>query len=378
MKYIVITKRHIIAAAAALAIAAAGIGGGLCLYRYQNKVAQTFAQDENAGRRIVEAELPAEDDGSWGDKVRSFLKGEAKPEELLKDASGIFEDQESGPEAEYEIQEPSVPPEESASPAPADPTPSPEAETEATALPEEIKIEKQKITGNMEIKNETEYNVDLASFVNEPMPFPIEGGEAPEVLIVHTHTTECYGTGARSTDDGKNMIAIGKLIAQQIEAHGIKVVHDTTVHDYPSYKSAYTRALSTIKANLEKYSSIKVVLDVHRDAIVRSDGTHVAVSAQVNGQKSAQVMIVAGTNASGLNHPNWKSNLNFASKIQNTANIKYPELMRPLNLREERFNQHMTKGSLILEIGSTGNSLEEAKTAGTMIGDVIGEVLKSG
>ncbi len=230
------------------------------------------------------------------------------------------------------------------------------------------------------INNATGYNVSPDIACGEPLYInPDENG--PQVLIVHTHTTECYdgdnlvGASDRTTDESKNMIEIGRVIKNVLEENGIKCIHDTTVHDYPSYQGAYTREMATIEKNLSEYPSIKIVLDVHRDAFIYQDGSKLKVECDINEESTAKVMIVCGTDAMGLTHPKWYENFKLASKIQNAAQIMYPGMMRPLNLRRERFNMHLTTGSLILEIGANGNTLSQAKSAGEKIAKAIAAVI---
>ena len=168
---------------------------------------------------------------------------------------------------------------------------------------------------------------------------------------------------------------VGNALCEVLEANGIKVIHDTTVHDYPAYNGSYDRCKATTLKNLEKYPSIKMVLDIHRDAIVRADGTKVKVACEINGEKCAQCMFVVGSNAN-LAHDNWQENLKLACKLQKKANEIYPDLMRAINLREERFNQQLSKGSLIIEVGSNGNTLAEAINGAKYMGEVIPLVLK--
>lgn len=249
----------------------------------------------------------------------------------------------------------------------------------------EKKIENVQISKGMNVSNATEYEIDAVSMANEPLGFTIDSS-GPQILIVHTHTTESYTSddrntynpseSDRSTDPDKNMIAVGNRICEVLNNAGIKTIHDTTVHDYPSYNGAYGRSLATVEKNLKENPSIKAVLDVHRDGLVRADGTKLKVTADIGGITTAQVMLVIGTNSSGLKHDNWRSNMVFASKIQKKANDMYPNMMRPLNLRVERFNQHMTAGSLIIEVGSNGNTLNEALLAAENIAAVISAVVK--
>lgn len=241
-------------------------------------------------------------------------------------------------------------------------------------------IREDKIISDLKINNATNYEIDLKTLCKKPLDIKLELNE-PEVLIVHTHTTECYkghemtGESERTTNEKYNMCHIGEIISETLTSHGIKTIHDKTIHDYPSYQGAYTRALKTIEKNLNEHPSIKVVLDIHRDAYVYADGSKLRVATQINGEDVAQVMLVLGTDSMGLSHPDWESNLTFATKIQNSAQKMYPNMMRPLNLRRERFNMHMTKGSLLLEIGSNGNSMAESEKAAVNIARAIGDVL---
>lgn len=235
----------------------------------------------------------------------------------------------------------------------------------------------------LKINNPTNYSVDLNELCTGNLSIhPKEG--APTVLVMHTHTTECYvgdemsGETERTTDENKNVIAVGNEICAVLESYGIKTIHDTTYHDYPSYQGSYTRALTTIDNRLKENPSVNVVLDVHRDAFIYEDGSRLRVECEEKGIKTAQVMLVVGTDSMGLWHDNWRENLRFAAKIQNSAEIMYPNLMRPINLRIERFNQHMTLGSLILEVGSNGNTLEEAKEGGRDVAHAIAAALING
>lgn len=234
----------------------------------------------------------------------------------------------------------------------------------------------------LSLNNATDYSVNIDSMCAEDLTFSIDD-DGPQVLVLHTHTTECYdgdqmsGETERSTDENYNVIEVGNIICDTLESYGIKTYHDTTYHDYPSYQGAYTRSLSTITGILEQYPSIKMVLDIHRDAFIYSDGSKLRVSCEQNGVSTAQVMLVCGTDSMGLEHKNWRENLKLAAKIQNAAEIMYPGLMRPINLRTERFNMHMTTGSLLIEVGSNGNTLDEAKEGGKDIARAIAAVLKN-
>lgn len=229
-------------------------------------------------------------------------------------------------------------------------------------------------------RNETAYTPDVPSLLDTQLNFTMDQ-ENPSILIMHTHTSEAYveSPGARSTDNSKNVARVGTVIAQQLESQGFRVIHDVTRNDYPAYNGSYTKALAGIKAQIDQNPTIQVVLDVHRDyAEQTADGEAVQLKpvATVDGKQVAQVMFVIGTDGLGLDHPNWKHNLAFAVQIQEELNKISPKIARPINIRRERFNQHMTQGSMIIEVGTAGNTLEECENAGVYIGKAIGAVLK--
>ena len=244
-----------------------------------------------------------------------------------------------------------------------------------------ITSEVRKVTKGMEISNATDFQVNPNDYINQKLSFSLDS-QGPQILIIHTHTTESYSAESylrdapdRDLDESKNIVAVGNIIAETFEKNGILVYHDKTVHDYPSYNGAYQRAATTIRNDLEAYHGIKVVLDIHRDGITKEDGTKVKLLTNINGKDTAQVMLVVGTNTN-LQHDNWQENFKFASKIQAKAQDMYPTLMRQINLRKERFNEQMTKGSLIVEVGTNGNTLSEALEGGRDIDEVISAVLK--
>lgn len=258
-------------------------------------------------------------------------------------------------------------------------SPSPSPIPANPSKPTEIITEAKTIPSEQLLKNDTDYSVSENLFSDYSLGF----SKNPTVLIIHTHTTECYTQNdssalpdnGRSTDDTKNMISVGKVIKEELESSGINVIHDTTFHDYPSYQGAYGRSLSTAKKRMTDNNNIELILDIHRDAVTNESGGRVKLVKNINGTEYAQLMIVCGTDGGGLSHPGWKDNLNFAVKIQQSMNKSYPGLMRPINLRKERFNQHLTPGSLIIEVGTHGNSLQEAKNSAVLIAKKIGELI---
>lgn len=236
---------------------------------------------------------------------------------------------------------------------------------------------------NIYLNNETSFDINIDELLGEKLS--IEKKEGPLVLIVHTHTTESYtpsgqssyspSESTRTQDKNYNVVRVGSEIAAEIEKSGIGVIHDETINDYPSYNGSYKKTLGVIEGYLNKYPSIQVVFDVHRDGMTKSDGTKLKVCAEVGGEKTSQVMVLCGSSEGGLPHPNWRENLKLGLRIQDVLTRDYKGLARPLHLVKERYNQHATKGSMIIEVGTDGNTIEEAVAAGKYTGRAIAKVL---
>ena len=237
--------------------------------------------------------------------------------------------------------------------------------------------------GNVSVYNHTDYTVDIDALL-EVAPDLSSQGEGPKVLIYHTHATEAYtmdGTDVyevsdsyRTLDTQQNMVRVGEEMAAVFEAAGIGVIHDTTLYDYPNYNDAYSRSLAGVSALLKEYPSVVLVLDVHRDALTASDGTiYKVVAGTVD--NCAQVMMVMGSDAAGASHPNWRVNLALALSIQNALAQKWATLARPVVLRTARFNQHLSTGSILVEVGTHGNTLQEAITAARLYARTVAELM---
>ncbi len=224
-------------------------------------------------------------------------------------------------------------------------------------------------SGKILIRNETNFSINVEEMLNSPLKFDMKG-DGPKVLIVHTHATESYtqegvdfyqaDKSDRSLDMSQNMVKVGEAMKQIFEEKGIEVIHDITLHDHPNFNGSYENSRKTVEAYKAKYPSICIVLDVHRDAFVYDDGSKAKFVSEIGGGKAAQLMFVVGTSGGGLEHPEWRENMKLALKFQNHIGKKYPTLMRGVNLRNERFNGHTTLGSMIIEVGSSGNTLTEA------------------
>ncbi len=217
-----------------------------------------------------------------------------------------------------------------------------------------------------------DYRPELESLLLQPLSWDLTG-DAPSVLIIHTHATEAYtqtpGTeyeedaAYRTLDDRFNMVSIGEEVARVLEAGGISVLHDRSYHDYPSYNGSYGNARVVIEEYLRQYPSIQMVLDIHRDASDGSGGNQLTTSTMVGGQESAQLMVVVGTDAAGNYHPNWQQNLSLGLKLSAVLERENPGVTRPVSLRSSRFNMDLTPGSLLIEVGAAGDTHEQAMLA---------------
>lgn len=376
---IVITKRKL--SLIALITGAAAVLGGAFIWINSSRTVSVFNEDEQIYEDILKEGLPDAEsaDKSFSDILKGILGFDIeKPETIIGEYSPIFD---TAKNAEQPSEEPQTSPEATPS-VPEEKKEEMTAKEENTAgdMPELPSYEQICSSTGIEVNNATNYSVDPDALCSEPLSFTINK-EEPQILIVHTHTTECYdgdnmyGESERNTDESKNVIAVGEAMKEVFESYGIKCIHDKTVHDYPTYQGAYTRELSTVEKNLAQYPSIKMVFDVHRDAYIYPDGSKLTVTCEQNGISTAKVMIVCGTDAMGLDNPNWRENFKLAAKIQNAAQIMYPDLMRPINLRQERFNMHKTTGSLLFEIGSNGNTLAQAIEGGKDLAYAVSAVL---
>ena len=238
-------------------------------------------------------------------------------------------------------------------------------------------------TGTVYFKNETDYAINMTSLLQKDSPVAL-GEEGVQVLIMHTHGTEAYTQSPdhtyaasgeyRTTDSSANMLRVGQEICDILNDRGISAVHSRTLNDYPAYNGSYNRALKDIQAHIQQYPTIQLVIDVHRDAIATGN-TYYKTAAEVDGQQTAQLMFVTGTDAGGLTHDHWQDNLAFQAQLHDRLNSAYPGIMRPMSIRASRFNQHIRKGSMLVEVGACGNTLEEALAAAQIFANTLADAL---
>ncbi len=245
----------------------------------------------------------------------------------------------------------------------------------------------------LEASNETAYDIDLISYLENEYPIsPLDelhavyGEEAPTVLILHTHGTEAYAEddgeyysiidNCRSTDTTKNVVAIGAVMADYFNQNGIVTIHSREMFDAESYVNAYDYANEAIKEYVAIYPSIKYVFDVHRDSLITDDMTKLRPVTFVDSVPTAQYMCVIGTDENAGRHVNWERNLTFACHLQSRLWERSSSLTRRMSIRSASYNQRHADGSLLLEIGSCGNTLEEAKACALLVAEEITSLIK--
>ncbi|MCQ2477849.1 MAG: stage II sporulation protein P [Clostridia bacterium] len=232
------------------------------------------------------------------------------------------------------------------------------------------------------LKNSTDLKIDIKELLSSPLKYKLTKNGEPQVLILHTHATESFlsedrdyyteSDASRSTDNSKNMVMIGNIVAEKLNTAGVKTLHDTTLHDYPSYNESYNRSSKTVLSYIKKYPSIKIVIDMHRDAITPSNNEKVKVTTKIDGKKAAQIMLVMGSQSGNVkNFPNYKENLKLAVRIQQTLEVMYPALARSISLTSKNYNESLTEGSVLIEMGTDANSLEEVSYSASLLGNAL-------
>lgn len=221
----------------------------------------------------------------------------------------------------------------------------------------------------VDITNHSGADIDPAALITQPISFDLTA-DGPLVLIVHTHATEAYTCADgddyttdepyHTNDTRFNVVRVGQALTDRLNALGIETIHDETLYDAAGYYDAYERTADGIAAYLSDHPSIQMVIDVHRDAIADENGGELAVTTTLDGQDAARLLLVMGTDTAGLTHPNWRENLSFAIQLQALCERDAPGCFRQMSLRSERYNEHLTAHSILLEVGAAGNTLQQA------------------
>lgn len=236
----------------------------------------------------------------------------------------------------------------------------------------------------LSVVGQCSYSYDKQALLEAPTTLDFSG-DGPHILIVHAHTSEAYSEADglqytesspyRTLEEDRSVVAVGEALAQALREHGLEVIHDKQVNDYPNYNTSYWNCLQRIEQWQERFPNLQMIIDVHRDAVEDESGNALALLSTQQGQQMAQLMLVVGTDEGGLEHPNWQMNLANALKLQSVLEGEYPGLCRKLDLRTERFNQHACPGSILVEVGTNGNTLTQAKASAVLLADAIAKTI---
>ena len=266
-----------------------------------------------------------------------------------------------------------------------------ESEPETEEMPEGTPVAERDLAylslGRDYIHNKTSYRPDVSALLSYDLSQKAPVSEKPLVLILHTHTSEAYllqgtnfvegvlGDAVYSREASQNVLAVGAVLAETFEQKGITALHCTVMHDDPTLSGSYDRADKTVEQYLKMYPSIVLVIDLHRDSVMTSQGEFVR-SVWRNGEvEMAQVMAVVGSDENGTKHESWEENLALALQLRERLNEGERALCRPVSLRRESYNQELAPLSLLLEIGTAANTVEEAKRSAALVGEALTEIL---
>lgn len=230
----------------------------------------------------------------------------------------------------------------------------------------------------VEIRNSGGYDVEASALLEQTLSWNL-CGDTPTVLILHTHGTESYtktenyteSSRYRTLDTGYNVVSVGDSIAALLEAGGIRVIHDRTLHDSPSYDNAYSSARESIQAHLDKYPDIQLVLDIHRDSMEDASGNQITYTVNSERGESAKLMMVMGSDAGGQSHPQWEENLALAAKLHTQLEKLCPGICRPIQFRAQRYNQDLSPGAVLIEVGAAGNTRQQALLAAEYLAEAV-------
>ena len=230
----------------------------------------------------------------------------------------------------------------------------------------------------VDIRGET-LTEDTGELIQRPLNWNLTGDE-PTVLIYHTHATESYtpqpgenyqeSSLYRTLSDQYNMVSIGDRVAELLEAGGVKVIHDRQLHDYPDYNTSYNSSRASVQSYLNQFPSIQLVLDIHRDAS-GDNNNQMITSATVDGEPSAQIMLVSAIGTDARPVPRWRENLAMGLKLQTQLERTAPGITRYVNLRGSRFNQDLSTGAILVEIGAAGDTHEKAMRAAEVLAEAV-------
>ena len=262
-----------------------------------------------------------------------------------------------------------------------------DTDNEVSSEPEIFLKSEPKISKDIGEDDAAEIRIKVSNIIEDTEPIKLTG-EGPQIMIYHSHSRESYrqpnpGKAVEtfySTDQGQNVVKVGDVLAQELTKKGIPVLHDRTDHEDKGHDNGYSRSIETLKKRRKEYPSLKIFIDIHRDAFKKGTRTPDQEIVVINGERVAKVMAVIGTGKGqykGFSEkPKWEENYKFANKITSKLHEKYSGLVKPIYVRSGRFNQHISTQAILFEVGSNMTTLEEAERAAKYIAEAISEIVK--
>lgn len=216
-------------------------------------------------------------------------------------------------------------------------------------------------------------DIDVEAFEKADLSFN-DSGDEPKVLIFHTHSSEMFADSDSGKGLSEGIWCVGEELKNELALLGIKAYHHMARYDYENGKTtvtgAYERMEEDIKQVLEKYPSIELVIDMHRDGIKDESQKLVA---EIDGEVCAKLMLFNGLsrlkegdelkNIEGLENPYLKDNLALSYRLYRAAENMYPTLMRKIYIEGYRYSLHMKPKSILVEVGAQTNTKQEAKNS---------------
>ena len=261
---------------------------------------------------------------------------------------------------------------------PVETTPPPTQPTQPSPPPQGATVFSSADAKLVQVHSYCGYTAEVETWLEQPLSWELKQDQ-PTVLIVHSHGTESYentegyqeSSDYRTRDENYNVVSVGDALVRLLEAGGVRALHDRQLHDYPSYSASYANSRTSVQAYLDKYPSIRLVLDLHRDSVTNDDGDQLKYTVQTDKGAAAQLMLVVGTDAGGLSHAQWPENMSLAVKFHAQLEKLCPGICRPISFRTQRFNQDLSTGALLVEVGAAGNTRQEALAAVAYLAQTI-------
>lgn len=245
-------------------------------------------------------------------------------------------------------------------------------------------------SGYSEVSEEIKIRIDQIEVDQKPLELT---GHGPKILIYHSHSRESYRQDPanpykeafsepfRTDDLNHSVVKIGEVLAQQLTARGIAVLHDSTNHEAGNYNASYEKSLQTLKKHMADHDSLQVFIDIHRNGYEVGSGKkpddEVVI---INGERVAKLLVVIGTGEGIMGgfteKPKWEENAKLAIKLTNKINELYPGLAKDVYYKTGRYNQHVSTNAILVEVGSNLTTHAEAERATKYLAEAISQIIE--